>query len=178
MRRTVPMRKHLPAILLALALPVACGDSSADAKTTKSASAAVPERFFLVETPAGAVDVTAAHASVKDGEEVVVRGVVGGSEQPFVAGLAAFTIVDPALKSCEDDGMGCKTPWDYCCVDPTTLAKGSATIELREGEKLLAAAPRGFHGLDHLKTVVVAGTASRDSHGNLTIVARGLHPLP
>lgn len=128
--------------------------------------------------PADAVDVVAAHANAKDGTEIVVRGVVGGSEQPFVEGLAAFTIVIPALKSCVGDGTGCLTLWDYCCVDPGTLASGSATTEFREGDKLLAASPRGFHGLDHLKTVVVADTASRDSHGNPTIVARGLHPMP
>jgi len=53
----------------------------------------LPEHFYLAQAPAGAIDVTAAHASVKDGDPIVVRGAVGGSQEPFVAGLSAFTIV-------------------------------------------------------------------------------------
>ncbi len=178
MRQAKRLKPLVPAILLSLTLPIACGGSSKPTEAPSVELWRVPERFWLAELPAGAVDVAAAHQSATDGTEIVVRGVVGGSEEPFVEGLAAFTIVDPAEKSCVGDGMGCATPWDYCCVDPATLAKASATIELHEGDVLLAARPRGFHGLDHLVTVVVSGTARRDAHGNLTVVARGLHPLP
>jgi len=157
-------------------LTLACGGSGGESGET--ASSDLPERFYAAEAPAGAVDVGVAHAELQDGESAVVRGVVGGSTRPFVEGLAAFTIVDPALESCVGDGMGCETPWDYCCVDPETMVKQSATIELTDGGKLLTASPRGFHGLDHLVTVVVEGTAKRDAQGNLTIVASGMHPLP
>jgi hypothetical protein len=127
--------------------------------------------------PAGAQDVGEIWQEAKPGQEVVVRGVVGGSRKPFVEGLAAFTLVDPALKSCVGDDMGCQTPWDYCCVDPQTIAHNSVTVEFREGGRPLAASPRGFHGLDHLKTVVVRGVAERDPQGNVTIVAAGVRPL-
>ena len=168
------MKTLLP---LALVLACACGGSASD-PNSEAPRSDLPERFYLASAPAGAVDVGALHTSAKDGEAVVVRGVVGGSERPFIEGLAAFTLVDPALKSCVGDGMGCLTPWDYCCVDPATMAANSATIELFEEGGLAAASPRGFHGLDHLVTVVVQGTAKRDAQGNLTIVASGLHPLP
>ena len=37
---------------------------------------------------------------------------------------------------------------------------------------------RGFHGLDHLKKVVVRGTAEKDPQGNLTVVAKGVFVRP
>ena len=119
----------------------------------------------------------AARADATDGGTVTVRGVVGGSKKPFIEGLAAFTIVDPALESCVGDGMGCKTPWDYCCVDPQTIAENSMTVEFREGDATLTSSPRGLNGLDPLATVVVQGVAERDARGNVTIVASGLRVL-
>ena len=164
------------ATAIALAAAAACGGH--DASQAAPQSSDLPERFYLAQAPSGAVDVGAAHASAKDGEQVTVRGSVGGSEFPFVEGVAAFTIVDPALKSCENDGMDCPTPWDYCCVDPAALVKGTAMVEVTEGGQLLKTSPRWFHGLDHLVTVVVQGTAKRDANGNLSIAATGIHPQP
>jgi hypothetical protein len=160
-----------------LSLVASCGGSSGEHAEAPPRSD-LPERFYLADVPDGVIDVGAAHESAEDGDPIVVRGVVGGSAKPFVEGLAAFTVVDAALESCVGDGMGCPTPWDYCCEDPHTIAVSSATIELREGDAPLAASPRGFHGLDHLVTVVVQGTARRDERGNLTLVATGLHPQP
>lgn len=157
---------------LALVLAAACGEP----KVSDVERTTLPEHFYLAQAPAGAIDVAAAHASVKDGDPIVVRGAVGGSQEPFVAGLSAFTIVDSSLKSCVGDGTNCQTPWDYCCADPASLAKGSATIELVEDGELLKSTARGFHGLDHLDTVVVQGTAKRDAQGNLTVLATGVHP--
>jgi hypothetical protein len=169
--------KQLPrfACMVLACLAVACGgDEAASSSPTTSG---LPERFLLPAVPAGAQDVGTVWKDAQAGEEVVVRGVVGGSAKPFVEGLAAFTLVDPALKSCVGDGMGCKTPWDYCCIDPQTIAKSSVTVEFREAGRPLAASPRGFHGLDHLKTVVVRGVAERDAQGNVTIVASGVRVL-
>jgi hypothetical protein len=168
---------HTLSLCALLLVAAACSDAARQ-NGSETSSSDLPERFYLAESPPGAVDVGAAHASARDGDTVVVRGAVGGSESPFVEGLAAFTIVDPALKSCVGDGMNCPTPWDYCCVDPVTLSANGATVELRQDGQLLAASPRGFHGLEPLVTVLVQGTARRDAQGNLTIVATGLHPLP
>jgi hypothetical protein len=159
-------------VLLPLAL-VPCACSGDDAPAAPSSD--LPERYLLVAEPASAQPVGAAHESAEDGEHVVVVGRVGGSADAFVSGVAAFTIVDPALDTCEGDGSGCPTPWDYCCEEPSSLAAHTATVEFRDGETLLTSSPRGFHGLDHLATVVVEGTAKRDAQGNLTVVADGVH---
>ena len=162
------------ALVLFIGFASACG---VEGSTQIAPSSDLPERFLLATAPADAQDVGAVWQSAQAGADVAVRGVVGGTEKPFVEGLAAFTLVDPALKSCVGDDMGCKTPWDYCCVDPGTIAKNSVTVEFRDGTRPLAASPRGFHGLDHLKTVVVRGVVERDAQGNVTIVASGVRPL-
>ena len=51
----------------------------------------------------------------KDQTDVVIVGRIGGSENPWVDGRAAFSIVDPSLKSCAEVGLdNCPKPWDYC----------------------------------------------------------------
>jgi hypothetical protein len=163
-------------LALVLSLAAACGEH----KVSNVERSTVPEHFYLAQAPAGAIDVTSAHAGTKDGDPIVLRGAIGGSEEPFVEGLSAFTIVDLSLENtcltnAEDH---CETPWDYCCVDPASLAKGSATVELVEDGELLKTTARQFHGLDHLAKVVVQGTAKRDAQGNLTVLATGVHRLP
>jgi hypothetical protein len=166
-----------PFLLVVPVLLAACGGESAPARAAGLPASDLPEHYFLASTPAGAVDVGAARAGLEDGATVTVRGVVGGSVKPFVEGLAAFTIVDPALVSCAEDDMACKTPWDYCCIDPQTIAENSATVEFRESGATLSASPRGFHGLDRLSTVVVEGVAEKDAQGNVTIVASGVRTV-
>jgi hypothetical protein len=164
------MKKITTTTVLALAVVQAgCGEAA-----PPSVVSDLPERYLLQSAPEGAQDVGAARAGATDGATVAVRGVVGGSESPFVDGLAAFTIVDPALESCVGEAGGCETPWDYCCVPPETIAENSVTIEFREGDAPVVARARGFHGLDYLATVVVEGAAERDAQGNVTIVASGI----
>jgi hypothetical protein len=161
-------------LLLLAALAAGCHDhESAEASLPASD---LPERFHLADAPAGAVAVAAARKSAAQGEHLVVRGIVGGSTTPFVENLAAFTIVDPGLVNvCASGDDHCPTPWDYCCVDPAALRDGSLMVEFRDGSAPLPAGARGFHGLDHLSEVVVAGRAEVDERGNLTVVATGLH---
>ena len=71
--------------------------------------------FLLMTEPEGAADVIKVREVAKDQEDVVIVGRIGGSENPWVDGRAAFSIVDPSLKSCLECGSeGCPKPWDYC----------------------------------------------------------------
>ena len=54
--------------------------------------------YLLKTEPDGGQNVIAARKTSKDRGDVVVVGRIGGSESPFVSGLAAFEIVDPSLK--------------------------------------------------------------------------------
>ena len=75
-------------------------------------------------------------------------------------GLAAFTIVDPAVPYCAAD-EGCPTPWDYCCQQDKVPAN-SATVKLVDADgKLVAEGARDLLGVEELAEVVVRGKAER-----------------
>lgn len=164
--------------LLPIAAAACGGDAGDDAGSTASqgsasASTDTAADVWLASVPADAQDVAEARADATEGRTMTVRGVIGGSKKPFVDGLAAFQLIDPALEPCAV-GEGCPTPWDYCCVDPRTIAANSITVEVRDGDAVRAGGLRGSNGLDHLAEVVVQGVAERDERGNVTIVASGV----
>lgn len=170
--------EQMAAITLALACGI-CGACAKDeggsaAAPPVTASATIPASFALASEPEGAKPVKEIVASAKSGDDVVAVGRVGieGTEESY------FALVDRSLKPCTDMGDECKTPWDYCCTAPDEMAKLSATVEFRDATKRYAGSALGFHGLDHLKEVVVKGKAKKDSAGNLTIVASGIWVKP
>ena len=172
------MKTRRPTLRLALPLlrATACGREDAVAALPASD---VPEGFYLASAPSGAKPVAEVVAAAKDGDAVVVTGRVGGAKKVFVDGYAAFTLMDPKVAPCGGEGMDdCSTPWDYCCEPPNVIAANALSVELVADGKPLAASARGFHGLDHLKTVVVTGTVDKDSAGNVRVLATGLHVQP
>lgn len=162
--------------LLALVFVVAaCSTESAPAPSSKGGAL---EPFFAQQAEPGSVDVLAARASAKAGSELVLKGRV----KDFVGGLAAFTLIDPSLRACSDEGDpmqdSCETPWDYCCIPGKEVAAACATVEFRDAAGVLKQPIEGFHGLAHLDTVIVRGTAELDATGNLTLVAKSFSFTP
>lgn len=162
------------AALTFLLLAVACGGDTPPAPPPANA---IPATFLLAADVPDAGSVRDARAARKTGDDVVVVGKV----KEFVPGLAAFQLADLKLKSCKDMEAEkgedhCDTPWDYCCEDVAALKSGVALVELRANGQPIQGTVRGFHGIDHLSTVVVRGKAEKDEAGNLTIVASGLRP--
>src|SRR4029078_4558473 len=87
------------------------------ASDSKSDSA-VHDKYIVTEEPKDAQTVLDTREKAKDKDDVVVVGRIGGRKNPWVKGAAAFSIVDPSLKACnERPGDTCHTPWDYCCQD-------------------------------------------------------------
>jgi len=172
--------------LVAVLFTASCGKdgSSTPASTPPSATAnkpKIPDTFKLAAAPAAFVTAGKARAEAKTGDVVTVIGRVGGhSENPFVPGLASFTIVDPVMKPCGEDGMdGCKTPWDYCCADPDEMKKSTIVVEFRDdGNRPFLTTAKGFNGIEPLKTVYVTGRAEKDDGGNLVVVASGIFVRP
>ena len=147
-----------------------CGESPAR-KTGPSTSAV---NFLVNEEPAGAVGVGEARKAPAGDAEITVVGRIGGSEKPFVSGLAAFTIVDPKVAPCAPE-EGCPTPWDYCCGQ-NDVKENIATIKLIDAAgKPLAQDARELLGVKELATVVVRGTAKRSEDGNLTVLAKQVY---
>lgn len=129
------------------------------------------ESTYLADTePAGAVPVGEARQSVEGDDEVVLVGRVGGSAEPFVDGIAAFTIVDLKVPPCSAD-EGCPTPWDYCCTQNQVKDHIAMVKVVDDRGKPVAEDARRLLGVAELNTVVVHGKAQRDDGGNLALLA-------
>ena len=101
----------------ALGVALGCGTDeqpAADA-TAPLAAQADGAKYVLSAEPEGAQGVRDVRESAADGDEVVVIGRIGGSENPWLDGYAGFSVVDPSVKHCGELGDdGCPKPWDYC----------------------------------------------------------------
>jgi hypothetical protein len=164
---------------LAATVAVGCGETEdSTQQATERAKPAVAGHAFLLDAePPGAKGVAEIRRAITDDAEVVVVGRVGGRKAPFVDGMAAFQIVDPALPPCKPD-CGCPTPWDFCC-DLNILPENQAMVKVvDEASKPLAVDARQLLGIKELTTVVVRGMARRDEAGNLSILADGVYVRP
>jgi hypothetical protein len=127
--------------------------------------------WTLASEPAGAVGVAEAKASAQEGDQVVLRGRIGGRAEPLSAGSPVFTVMDLSVAYCgQASEDGCTTPWDYCCETPEAIAASAATVQVAgvEGGAL--------SGLSPLDEVVIVGTVGpRPTPQVLTVVATGVH---
>ncbi|MDP1661918.1 MAG: hypothetical protein Q8L55_08370 [Phycisphaerales bacterium] len=165
-----------------LASTSACSKSDAPTKpAAKAAVAPLPGSYFLAEAPADAKDIRAAKRSLKAGDKVVLIGRIGGSEDPFVPERAIFTLVDKAMKTCDEgsDMDTCKTPWDYCCDPREQITANSAVVQIvgPDGQPLKAVL-NGVKGLKPQATVTVVGTVSKAEGQNVVVNATGLFVKP
>lgn len=160
-----------------------CGTSApakpAVTNSEKPATTPLAADFFLKEPPAGAKDVLVVKKEAKEGDEVLIRGRVGGGKNDtFTQGRAMMYIMDPAIHSCDmNPGDDCATPWDYCCETPEDIAANKATIQfVGPDDKVLKADLKGSNGIDHLSVVVVKGkVGKRDDPKVLVVNASGIY---
>lgn len=177
----------VPALMLAAALTAcdqskpAAGPAPAAPKATTAAAPTLPASLFLAAAPADAKDVKDAKPTLKAGDKVVLVGRVGGSDEPFVAQRAVFTLVDRRLKACGEGNPDdkCQTPWDYCCESRTDITANSATVQVvgTDGQPVKAEL-NGQKGLKPLATVTVVGTVTTAEGENFVITASGLFVTP
>ena len=160
---------------LALVTSVVGCASSSSSPSASGGPSADGEKYRLASEPAGAKGVKEVKASSKDEDEVTVVGRIGGDVNPWIDGQAAFLIVDPSLKPCnEKDDDACPTPWDYCC-DTDQLPECKAMVKVGGPDgKTVATDARQLLSLKELQTVIVHGRAKRDEAGNLTVLADGV----
>jgi hypothetical protein len=152
-------------------------ESHSSQPVATGAALAKPSVQILTSEPAGAVGVGAVPESTNQNETVTVVGRIGGSENPFVDGLAAFTIVDPKVAYCAPD-EGCPTPWDYCCTTDQ-LPGNIATVQIvNAARNVVEGDAKSLLNVKELSMVVVQGTAERDDAGNLTLLAEKVFVRP
>ena len=175
------MRRMLIAVAVLVSAGVLAGGCEDKPVTTsngpsKAAPAeALPVGLILTAAPGDAKEVLALKGA-KAGDEVVLRGKVGGRVEPFVDGRAVFQVVDASIKSCKDlPGDKCETPWDYCC-EPDVNQK-SATVQVAGADgKPLRTGLKGVGGLQPLSEVTIKGTVVQAGEaGPLLVNATGIH---
>jgi hypothetical protein len=155
-----------------------CSESTsspkAQAPSTESTEQTTAHSWVLTSAPEGDVSITEAKSSAKEGDQIVIRGRIGGRHAPITADSPVFTIVDLQLEYCgQTTDDKCGTPWDYCCETPTTIATNSATVQVQGDAIDLASA-----GLEPLDEVVLIGTvAPRPDDQVLTVLATGIYPV-
>lgn len=167
------MRCALGVVVLAGCVLAACSrPAPKKADAPEKAGGVLPAALFVDAAPANAVDVGELKASgPKKGDRVVVRGVVGGSMDPFVPGMAFFTLVGAHAKPCNatpDDE--CATPWDYCCESREAVLANSASIRVVDARGAAVRAEiKGAHGIKELSELVIVGVVSQ-AEGNALVI--------
>jgi len=168
--------------VLCASLLMACGQSaeqSTGSSTTSGASATGESpSWILASAPREAMDVGVAKAEVEEGQQVTVRGRIGGRVDPMSSERAQFVIMDPAIPSCADmgDADHCPTPWDYCCESPASMQANSATVVIVDEEDNARKIDLHTLGFEPLDEVVVVGTVdSRPTPEVLVIRAREIY---
>lgn len=143
--------------------------------TTSSAAQSTPDSTYVVSNePEGAIAVGDARNSVENEQEVVLIGRIGGSTDPFVNGIAAFTIVDSKVPYCAKE-EGCPTPWDYCC-EQNQVKDNIAMVKIVDAQgKPVSQDARALLGVKELSMIVVRGKAQRDADGNLALLANQVY---
>ncbi|QDT04990.1 hypothetical protein K227x_33880 [Rubripirellula lacrimiformis] len=152
---------------------VAAGCGQSETASTAGKAAAVDSQYAATSEPDGAMPVGEARESIEDGQDVTLVGVIGGSTDPFVDGLAAFTVVDPKVPYCAAD-EGCPTPWDYCCTQEQVKDNVATVMIVDDSGNPVAQDARNILNIKELSTVVVTGKAKRDEEGNLTVAANNV----
>ena len=164
-----------------------CGEAQKPAAPVDAPkAAALPPGLFLKEAPAGAKDVGAAKVDAKEGDEIVIRGQIGGSPKDvFNPGRASFSIADMKLPACSmKPGEKCETPWDFCCETPEIRTANTAMIQIADADgKILKSDVHGVSGIEYLSVVVVKGKVAKHDGLNLIVNATGVFvektvPLP
>jgi hypothetical protein len=145
----------------------------------KNDDSAIRDKYILKEEPKDAAEVLAVREKTKDKDDVVVVGRIGGRENPWIKGTAAFSIVDTSLKPCSElPGDTCPTPWDYCCEPDLAKATLFVTILDDKTGQTLKQDAREVLKLKELQTVVLKGKARRDKKDNVTIAASKIFIRP
>ncbi len=160
-----------------LAVFAGCSNSDVAQNSEPASSGPTDSRYVAESEPAGAMPVGEAREAVENEQAVTLVGTIGGSSEPFVDGLAAFTIVDPKVPYCSPD-EGCPTPWDYCCTQDQVKGNIATVKVVDESGSPVSGDARSLLGVKELSTVVVEGKAKRDDQGNLTIAATKVFVRP
>ena len=147
------------------------------ATTGGAAGGAEAPAWLLTSAPADPVDVAAAKTTASEGDQIAIRGKIGGRSDPMSVDSAVFVVMDPAIPSCADNpGDTCAKPWDYCCEPKEVITANNATIQLVGEDGAPLAIDLSKHGIKPLDEVIAVGTvAARPNEQTLIVKATRLY---
>ena len=142
-----------------------------------AATASLPQGLVVSAKPEGAQSVNAVKAAAKEGDEVVMSGIIGGAEEPLAANRAIFTMIDPALTTCDEMSADmCKTPWDACCEPREKIVAQSATVQVAGTDgQVLKSGLNNVSGIAPLKNVTIKGKVRSKADQVLVVDATAIH---
>ncbi|MFQ3224718.1 MAG: hypothetical protein ACI8Z5_000969 [Lentimonas sp.] len=162
-------------------LATACGRKDQPSASQASSDVTTPSiQLQLTEAPTNALSVATARAQAKPGEPIQVRGQIGGTRTPFVAGYASFVLADPELVFCNETGDDhCTTPWDACCEDPDKLKAMRVSVQFVDANgNPIEQDLKATTGLQEQDEVVITGIVTETSTpSNVIIHATELYKL-
>lgn len=167
------------ALLAVASLPfaVGCGKSMDSTATAAHATAVNIDgsKYLLNEEPDGAVGVIAARESAEDGKPLVMVGCIGGVANPWIAGRAAFTVLDASMTVVAEGEMAEGAICTEACCDEERLSC-TAMVKVVDAEgQLIAVDSRQLLGLKEADMVVVEGKAQKDKAGNFVMLANRVY---
>ena len=159
-------------LLTALTAFAGCGRAPADNYPMAEARA----QFLLAAEPEGAVSIVDAREELAGGGPIVLVGRVGGGEQSWVDGQAAFVMRDPSLDTAGEHGHECSDGDFPFCAKKRSKTDGLAVVHfLGANGKPVPVAARQLFDLNENATVVVRGKASVTPLGMLVVAASGIY---
>lgn len=180
---TPPRRPHftrhaLTVLSVALVFAGCSSETTLETPAPSSQPSKASNAYLLSSAPADPQDVIPMREAIEDDQEVVVIGRIGG-EQPWVEGLAAFSLVDRSLAACSDiPGDNCPTPWDYCCRTDQLPAATTLVKVVDDQGQIIPTGAQELLGVSELQTLVITGKAQKDEAGNVTVLASGIYVDP
>ena len=163
-------------ILNTLTVVTGCGAASDPEADAVNQSVSVDSsKYVLMEEPEEAVGIIEARESASDGDPLVVVGRIGGTTNPWVEGRAAFTLLDASILLVAE-GAECGEG-ELCSGDCCAAERAHATMLVKITDpagRVLAVDARRLLGLADNDMVVVRGTASKDTSGNVALIADGV----
>ena len=157
----------------ALLTAIGCADNGEAPQTD---AAPLPDALFLSEAPEGVQAITDLKSTAKEGDEVVVKVIVGGKMDPIVEGRASAAIIDASLANpCTSEDDHCKTPWDYCCTPTEDVTANLANLQILDDQGKVLAADLSSK-IEPLSVLTVRGIVGpRPDAQVLTINATGIY---
>ena len=161
-------------LALCLGLLIAGCDqgTTGQSDAAKHTRISLPDGLMLDRAPTGVTAISQLKESAKEGDEVVLRAVVGGRVKPIVDNRAVMTVVDAStFNQCTNDDDMCESPWDYCCASAEQLKPHLATVQVVDDHgRPLGIDLKSTSRIKPLSVLVVKGNIAPRSDASTLIV--------